>query len=268
MDKNILTINKIDSQVTLSIIAILDNKKMELPVDYVSISDAELANFKSIYGSFIVPVGDVVKEWEEQLFKVSFKGHLSKLELIAVTDEGVYRWGDVKIFKVRLQSGKNIQLLKAMCNDGQKFNRRRGVRVDLDRRMNIEMDGQYYNVLIRDMSYCGVGFVNPESLNISKGQPFFLHLTDFDSKGEPVELARLVCKVVNTREKNGVTTSGCIISSNHAQFLQRYIAKKQMEEISGKREFVGYQKNVEGENWQKTVAAALEKKFEEKQEMK
>lgn len=259
--KNTLTIQKIDAQVTLSIIANLDNKKIELPVKYSLVSENELASLKSVYGEDILPIDDIVKEWEEQIFKVTFRGRLSKIDLVAVDTEGVYRWGDIKIFKVKLATGRNIQLIKVNNPDGERFNRRRGVRVDLDRRMRIDVDTGAHTVLVKDLSYCGVSFVRPQGVEFPNGKQFLLHLTDFDSKGEQVELARLICKVINFREDKGEPVYGCVISAKHSQYLQRYIAKKQMEEISGKREFVGYQRAVEGDDWQLKVAKALDQEM-------
>lgn len=259
-----LTIREIDKDITLSVIATLDNKKLELPVDYAHISDSELVEIRAKYGENIVPLEDVVQEWKRKLFKVSFKGHLSKLDLMAINTEGVFIWENVKIYKVILASGKNVNLLKSDRDEGVKFNRRRGVRIALDKSMDIQQDGEIHKVVVRDLSYCGVGFIEySETSNIKMGEPFELFLVEDTKDGENL-VGKFTGKVINQRElPAGGIFNGCVLSAAHSNFLQRYIAMKQLEQISGKKRPATIQKNVTGDNWKGIIVESLAEKKNE-----
>ncbi len=259
-----LTIQEINKETTLSVIASLEDKKLELPVEYAHITDNELVEIRAKYGENIIPIEDVVQEWKRKLFKVSFNGHLSKLDLMAINTEGVFLWEKVKIYKVVLSSGRMVNLIKSDRVEGEKFNRRRGVRIALDKSMDIQQDGEIFRVVVRDLSYCGVGFIEyTETSNIKVGEPFELFLVEDSKDGENL-VGKFYGKVINQRElPAGGIFNGCILSSQHSTFLQRYIAMKQLEQISGKKMSPTIQRNATGDNWKGIIVESLAEKKNE-----
>lgn len=259
-----LTISDINKEYTLSLIASLESRNIEMPAEYARLNVDEYAEITGKYGSNVVPLDNILAKRDEKMLEVSFKSHISKVELIAVSTEGVYRWSDVKIYRVKLSSGRDINLLVSKQKYGEKFNRRRGVRIDLDKAMKIDQQGQTFTVIVRDLSYCGVSFVEPSGSQIQTGMPFILHLSENSEKGEK-ELAELTGKILNQRTlDSGAVVSGCILSASHAAYLQRYIAVKQMEQITGKRnKGPGIQKTMTGDDWQIKLADALEASLDE-----
>jgi hypothetical protein len=259
-NNNKIKISDITPDLTLSLIAALDDKKVDLPINYAKLSEDEAEEVKSKYGIDALPLEPIVRHIEEKILEISFKGHTSKLQLIVVTTEEVFHWKAVKIFRVKLASGRNINMLTSDVLYGEKFNRRRGVRINIDKMMKIEQGGEEYQVIVRDLSYCGVGFYEPLGSKVQKGMPFLLHLSESSDDGD-----RLVCKltgkILHQREHEaGGLISGCVLSSQHASFLQRYIAIKQMEEISGrKQDMAAIQHTATGENWKSAVASQLNK---------
>ena len=253
-------ISDIKKDHTLSIVATLDSNNIEMPAEYAHLSAEELAELRSKYDSEILPLENIVTTIQEKMLAVSFKGHVSKIDLIVVNQEGVYRWSNVKVYRIKLKSGKMVNLVTSKQRAGEKFNRRRGVRIDLDKAMKLEQEGQTYTVVVRDLSYCGVSFVEPNGSQLQKGMPFLLNLVDSTEKGDK-EIGKITGKILNQRTlDSGAVVSGCIVSADHAQMLQRYIAIKQMEQISGRKSNrgLGIQKLATGEDWQIKLADAIE----------
>ncbi len=252
-----LSIPDITIETTLSVLATVDDNTLELPVEYARLTPAELKGIRALYGNNVLPLENVVKQWQEKLMEVSFKGHLSKLDLLAVNTEGVFLWEDVKIYKVKLTSGKTINILKSPIIEGTKYNRRKGVRIALNKSMHIHQDGKFHTVIVRDLSYCGVGFVESGKSNIEKGKPFILFLTEETENGEKI-IGKFVGKVINQRElPAGGVFSGCVLAAKHSAFLQRYIAKKQIEQINGGFQITSIQKNEIGDDWKNNLIESL-----------
>lgn len=258
-----LQIQDITEDYTLSIVATLDSKNVELPAEYAHLAKEELEEIWGKYGKNVLPLENIVTSLHEKMLQVSFSGHISKLDLIAISTDGVFRWGNVKIYKIKLSTGKDINLLASKQLIGERFNRRRGVRVDLDKAMKIEQQGEVYTVVVRDLSYCGLSFVEPNGAHVQKGMPFVLNLVETAENGDK-EIGKITGKILNQRElEDGAVISGCIISANHATMLQRYIAIKQIEQISGKRNSgTGIKKTATGEDWEMKLAAAFEASIE------
>lgn len=259
-----ITIADITKDYTLSIIATLDSKTIEMPAEYAKLSSEEVSEIEKRFGPDIIPLENIMTKIQEKMLEVSFKGHVSTLDLVAVSEEGVFKWAHAKVYRVKLATGKEINLLTSKQRFGEKFNRRRGVRIDLDKAMKIEQQDQTYTVVVRDLSYCGVSFVEPNGTQVQKGMPFTLHLSENSEDGEKL-IGAFTGKILNQRTlDSGAVVSGCILSASHASFLQRYIATKQMEEISGKRKKdAGIKKTVTGEDWQLKLADALEASLDE-----
>lgn len=251
-----LKISEIQKDYTLSLVATLDNKKVDLPLEYANLSSEEAEEVARKFGPECIPLESIMKKWEEKILEVSFKGHTSKLEFIVVTTEEVYHWTTVKIFKVKLDSGRAINILSSDLPFGVKFNRRRGVRITLDKVMTIEQGDDSYIVIVRDLSYCGVGFFEPVSGKVQKGMPFILHLTESTDNGDKL-VCKLTGKILHQREEEGGLVSGCVLSAQHASFLQRYIAIKQMEQISGRKQDYRVEHTASGDDWKNQVVSQL-----------
>jgi hypothetical protein len=102
--------------------------------------------------------------------------------------------------------------------------------------MDVEQGQSIYNVIVRDISYCGVAFIEPmvEESQLDASKPFALHLYDEGEDGE-----RLVGifrgKITNQQKIDSGILNGCEIAADHASELQKYIANKQIEELRGKK---------------------------------
>ncbi|NEX00944.1 hypothetical protein SAMN04487829_0526 [Pseudobutyrivibrio sp. NOR37] len=260
MSKNIskgLLLSNIKKDYTLSIVAKLKGKKVDLPLEYAELTDEEYEELTEKYGQEILPLEPIVSQWEKKLLEISFKGHESVLELFVVTNEEVFQWVAVKVFRINLSTGRYINMITSSLLYGKKYNRRRGVRINIDKVMNLEQEGETFHVIVKDLSYCGVGFFELGEGMVKKGVPFILHLTEPGENGEEKLVCKLVGKILNQRNDSGGIFSGCILSTKHAAFLQRYIAMKQLEQISGRKQDFGITHNVIGENWKRDRAERL-----------
>ncbi|WP_028243906.1 PilZ domain-containing protein [Pseudobutyrivibrio ruminis] len=248
-----INISDITREATLSVVGYLDNKKMELPTEYAILSEEEYAELEDKFTNFL-PLENILKMWQEKLQEVSFKGIVSKIDLIAILPQGVFHWEDVKIFKYLLKSGKSIHVVTVHNPIGEKYNRRRGIRIAIDRVMSIVQGENAYQVLVKDLSYCGVAIEEVNTTRLDANKAFVLMLTDKKADGEDYLVAKLTGRINNQKEKeDGTVVSGCILSADHAAELQRYIANKQIELIRGQRLGKELKKNVTGDNWQKKI---------------
>lgn len=262
--KKSLNIVEINSGTTLSVVANYNGKKLDLQAEYALVSEKEIAELKEAFGAHIVPVEEITLEQGGKSYTVSFDGHISHIQLVAVNRDGAFLWENVRVARTKLPSGHKIHVLILLNPDGQAFNRRRGVRINLDRNMEVQQDGQSYKVLVRDISYCGVGFYEALGTNLTVGEPFTLLLSEENRDGETI-LGKITGKILNQREaESGGVITGCVINAQHAEFLQKYIALKQIERISGKKQDMTLQKTVAGDNWKEKIVDALEASIDEK----
>lgn len=250
-------LSNIKKEYTLSIVARLKGKKIDLPLEYAELTDEEYEELTEKYGKEFLPLEPIVRQWEEKLLEISFKGHESVLELFVVTDEEVFQWVAVKVFRINLSTGRYINMITSSLKMGKKYNRRRGVRINIDTVMNLEQEGETFHVIVKDLSYCGVGFFELGEGMVKKGVPFILHLTEPGEDGEEKLVCKLVGKVLHQRNDAGGIFSGCILSTKHAAFLQKYVAMKQMEQISGKKRDFGISYHVISEDWKRERAERL-----------
>ncbi len=256
-------ISDINEKTTLTLIATMENQKMELPVEFADISVAEREEILKKYKGKVLPIEDIYMTRNEKKVSVSFKGHASKLELLAITENGVYHWDNVQIYKATLESGRTIQVIFSSRLEGEKFNRRRGIRINIDKKMDIEQNGEKQSVIVRDISYCGMSFIEPDNNEVETGTEFVLYLTDTMDDEERL-VGTFNGKILNKRNSSGgQVICGCVISAEHAAFLQRYIAMKQMEIISGKKNAKILTKVKTGEYWQDDLAEAINDEINE-----
>ena len=242
---------------TLSIMASFEKKKYELPTEYTKLTPEEYEEIKAKVSGDFLPLKNVLHMWQEKLREVSFRGTLAQLDLIAITDNGLFCWNDVKVYKYDFASGKSVHVVYPKSPIGDKFNRRRGVRISVDRIMEVEQDGHTFLTFVRDLSYCGVSLSEMTDERLDPEKKFVLHFTEETGDGEKY-IGDFEGKIVNQKEKeNGQIVSGCVLASYHASFLQKYIATKQIESLRGHQPTDGITKNMTGENWELDLAEAL-----------
>ena len=261
-EKKAVNINLCDlnQEATLSVIGSLDNKKIELPTEYAILSESEMQELKKRVGLYFVPLENILKIWQDKLQEVKFTGSVSKLSFIAITKDGVYHWENVKIIKHVFNSGRSIHVVLCANPVGEKYNRRRGVRINIDKMMNVEQNGQIYPVIVRDLSYCGIAFLEQAQAAVDPDKAFVINLTDTNEDGEDYLVAKLTGRINNQKDYDeGRILCGCILAADHASELQRYIANKQIEAIRGKKIGKRISKNVSGDNWQEEVINKLNK---------
>ena len=258
-----LHISEVTEKANISVQATLDNKKLELPTEYAILDEKEREEFTSKYGKKGIPMENIIQMWQDKVREVDFTGSVSKLDLIVVNEQGVFKWENIKIYKFTFSSGRGIHVALPTLEEGYKYNRRRGVRINIDRVMEVEQDDTMYSVIVRDLSYCGVGFVEPLGSQIDPKREFILHLAEDTDDGEKI-IGRFFGKIINQKDDvNGGIFSGCTISSDHAEFLQRYIATKQIEAIRGNNSEPGIKRIKTGEFWKEDIAEAISKTQEE-----
>ena len=252
-------ISDISQEATISVVATLGNKKIELPAKYAILNPDEQQELISKYDNKVVPLENILKMWQDKLKAINFKGTLSKLELLVITKDGsIYHWENVKIIKYTLASGKSIHILFSKRLEGEKYNRRRGIRINIDKVMDIEQGEEMHSVIVRDLSFCGVAFIEPLRLKLDLQKPFVLHLVDEDDEGNELVIGKIHGYIINIKEdESGGVLYRCNIDAKHYAFLQKYIANKQIEAIRGRRLTKRVEKITTGEYWQEDLAEAL-----------
>ena len=100
--------------------------------------------------------------------------------------------------------------------------------------MNIEQNGEKISVIVRDLSYCGIAFVESAETPVDPDKAFTINLIDTDEDGNEYLVAKLTGRINNQKEiDDGKILCGCILAADHASDLHRYIANKQIEAIRG-----------------------------------
>ena len=101
---------------------------------------------------------------------------------------------------------------------------------------------------------------------IKKGVPFVLSLTETEGEEEKL-VCKIVAKKINEREPSkGIIVSGCVISSQNADFLQRYVAMKQLEQLNGKKQQFSIQRVASGDEFRTKMAEVFEEASGESEE--
>ena len=108
--------------------------------------------------------------------------------------------------------------------------------------------------------------MEPLGSQIDPNREFILHLLEDTDDGER-EVGKFFGRIINQKEdENGGVFSGCTISSDHAAFLQRYIATKQIEAIRGKSNQSGIKRVKTGEFWKEDIAEEFSKSEEDEEQ--
>lgn len=230
-----ISIADLGSRVTVSVIADVGDQKIELPAERASLSSTELLQVQAKYGKNIFPLCDVINKWQEKIKAAKIKGKIGNLDFIVITSFGVFKWEDIKLYKFKLESGRIIYIVVASDELGERYNRRRGIRIGIDKVMDVEQMDNMYSVIVKDISYCGVAILEPMGSQIDPDGYFMLHLIDYDEEGNTHPVAEITAKIANQKvNEDGSVFSGCSILADHASFLQQYIANKQIEILRAK----------------------------------
>ena len=256
MDKT-LDIEELNSEAMLSLMAIIEGKQVELPLTMAQLSGEEKAELQNRIKGSILALEVVMMEGAERPTIINFKNAAAEMTLYAVVGEDAYRWDNVRIGLLQLKTGRRVHVLKPVISAGQKHNRRKGLRLDMDITMEILQDGRKVNVLVQDISYCGLRILERGGSQLDKEQPFIVALID-DNKGERKPVINLDAKIVRQKVfENGDVESGCIIAKGQQDFLQRYVAIKQMERIRGGVVYKTIARTDTTEDWKKNTAEKL-----------
>lgn len=254
-----MKLSDITTESHLSIRAVIEDNETEVPIKMAVLEDADIMELNRAIHEPFIPLEVVVQEYEKKMQVVSFHHHQAKLSLVAVHEDELYIWNNIRVEFHTLNSGKKVHLLVTMSNVGEKYNRRRGVRIDFHRHMDVRQNGKNLNILVKDISYCGIGFIEFGESKLDPNAPFVLMLTD-EEDGNKVLVGKITGKVIRQETtEGGVTLSGCIVAKDHYAFLQKYLAIKQLEQIRGKPSYKSVQKMDESEDWKNNVKKRLEK---------
>ena len=254
MQLHIMDVKPTDS---ISITAMLESKKVELSATYAELTEEQTAFLNVNYGNHYLPVELITQKINGEERPVSFDEHNSALKVVVVNPDGVFKFENVLIRKVTLPQDRTFHLINAVSTIGIRYNRRRGVRVNVDSRMEIDQSDNKIIILVREISYCGFSFINLSPTDIDIDRPFLLNLIERDGD-KSFLVGKFIGKVHRVEEsKEGNTIYGCILAEKHAAQLQKYVAMKQMEAVSGKKSFADIQKISTSESWRQEVAEAL-----------
>jgi len=254
-----LSINSLREGANVSLRALLDGKYTDIPISIAQVEDEERLELNKKINCPYVALDVIVQEWQKKFMVVSFQQKEAQIALVAVHEKGIFKWDNVKVDMFVLESGKRVHVVRVMSEYGERFNRRRGVRIDFGKNMDVRQGGKTHRLLVKDISYCGVGFVEYGESQLSADEPFVLFLSD-EEDGKDVLVGKFTGKMVRQDVlENGVTISGCIFASDHYPFLQKYLAVKQMQQINSKFKYKSVTKYDEGKDWKTNTVKQLEK---------
>ena len=260
--KKVLHIDEVTPDNNITVSAMMGKKQIDLQALYADLTAAEKEALDSIYGKKYIPIELITEEVEGETLAVTFQKQNSQVEVVVVNPDGVFKFANIRILKFKFDDGKAIHVIHGLNPKGVPCNRRRGVRINLDTRMELEQENNKFIILVRDISYCGFSFVNLSKNDIDINKPFILNLMERDGD-KAFSMGRYVGKVQRQQEQEkGPTIYGCILAEKHAAALQKYIAMKQLEFLNGKK-LKDVEKNSDSDNWRAEVADALGELLEE-----
>ena len=261
--KQQLHISEVRPDNNISVTALMDGKQVELGATYAQLNEEQLEFLNVNFGNHFLPLEPITHEVNGEEIPVSFEGHNSVLHVVVINPDGVFKFEHILIKKLTLKGDKIIHVINAISTIGIRYNRRRGVRVNLDTRMTLEQGEEKYPILVREISYCGFSFINLALNEIDVNRPFVLSLIERD-EDKAFTVGKFIGKVHRVEEVSGGSNIyGCILAEKHAGDLQKYIAMKQMEAITGKKLFKDIQKTSNSETWRSDIADALGQTLDE-----
>lgn len=256
--KQQLHISEVTPNDSIAVTAMMDGKKVEISCTYAELTEEQKEFLNVNYGNHYLPVELITMEVDGEEVPVTFQGQNSVLQVVVVNPYGVFKFENILIRKTTLPGEKTFHLINAVSTLGIRFNRRRGVRVNVDTRMELEQGEEKFIILVREISYCGFSFINLSQNDVDINRPFVLNLIERDGD-KSFSYGKFIGKVHRTEEqKSGPTIYGCILADKHADQLQKYVAMKQLEVLTGKKAFAeDIQKTSNSDRWRAEVADAL-----------
>ena len=255
--KQQLHISDVKPTDSITITAMMGSKKVDIPATYAELTVEQIEFLNVNYGNHYLPVELITQEVDGEDVVLSFTEHNSALKVVVVNPDGVFKFENILIRKTTLPPDKTFHLINAVSTLGVRYNRRRGVRVNVDTRMELEQGDSKFIILVREISYCGFSFINLTKTDIDASRPFILKLIERDGD-KSFTVGKFIGKVHRVEEpENGNKIYGCVLAEKHEAQLQKYIAMKQMEALTGKKVFDDVQKISTSENWRQEVADAL-----------
>ncbi|SHI86931.1 hypothetical protein [Pseudobutyrivibrio xylanivorans] len=256
--KQQLHISEVKPTDSITVTAMMDSKKIEISCTYAELTEEQTEFLNVNYGNHYLPVELITMEVNGEVVPVTFQEQNSVLQVVVVNPDGVFKFENILIRKTTLPGDRTFHLINAVSTLGIRFNRRRGVRVNVDTRMELEQGEEKFIILVREISYCGFSFINLSQKDVDPSRPFVLNLIERDGD-KSFSYGKFIGKVHRTEEvKGGSTIYGCILAEKHADQLQKYVAMKQLELLTGKKAFAeDIQKTSNSDRWRAEVADAL-----------
>ncbi len=267
--KQQLHISEVKPDDSISVTAMMDGKKVDLSCKYAELTEEQLEFLEVNYGNHYLPVELITMEVNGEEIPLNFQGQNSVLQVVVVNSDGVFKFEKILIRKTTLPGDKTFHLINAISTIGIRFNRRRGVRVNVDTRMELEQGEEKFIILVREISYCGFSFINLSQSDVDINRPFVLNLIERDEE-KSFSYGKFIGKVHRVEEVKGKSTIyGCVLAEKHADQLQKYVAMKQLEFLTGKKAFgEDIQKNNNSDRWRAEIADELGKTLFEDDEKK
>lgn len=157
-------------------------------------------------------------------------GDTCTIDFLYLQDQVVYAWHSVSLPLVKIKGSTYYRV--ALVGEARPYNRRGSFRVYVGETMNITVfqssGPQPFNVLVRDISETGFGFVSKEEYEISRTIRLSIPLTD---RKTLVLSATIVRRDFN--EEKGTYNYGCKFVEPNT-YLSSYLMTKQRERQQGK----------------------------------
>ncbi|MBR2408458.1 MAG: PilZ domain-containing protein [Lachnospiraceae bacterium] len=157
-------------------------------------------------------------------------GDTCTIDFLYLQDQVVYAWHSVSLPLVKIKGSTYYRV--ALVGEARPYNRRGSFRVYIGETMNITVfqssGPQPFNVLVRDISETGFGFVSKEEYEISRTIRLSIPLTD---RKTLVLSATIVRRDFN--EEKGTYNYGCKFVEPNS-YLSSYLMTKQRERQQGK----------------------------------
>ena len=214
--KQQLHISEVTPSDSIAVTAMMDGKKVEISCTYAELNEEQKTFLDVNYGNHYLPVELITTELNGEEVPVTFKDQDSVLQVVVVNPDGVFKFENILIRKTTLPGDRTFHLINAVSTIGIRFNRRRGVRVNVDTRMELEQGEEKFIILVRELSYCGFSFINLSQNDVDKDKPFILNLIERDGD-KSFSYGKFIGKVHRVEEVSGGSTIyGCILAEKHA----------------------------------------------------
>ncbi len=152
-------------------------------------------------------------------------GNTCTIDFLYVQDQVVYAWHDVELPLVKTKKGTFYKAV--LENEAKPYNRRASFRVYIGETMAITIfqssGPQSFNVLVRDISETGFGFVSKEEYDIGRTIRLSIPLTE----RKTLVLSSTIVRREFIEEK-GTYSYGCKFIEPNA-YLSNYLMVKQRE---------------------------------------